>query len=445
MRTARSRNKGHYSYIENSDTSKLTVTVNSDGTIEFGFREDVETQLKNVDTMLRNVAKMLLTMDTVQEEVDAMIPNLPNVDAKMYKNLRVSQQYRNIVADYYNSLSPEDQASIRKNLCRHDFEYAEAPTKMNVKQTYEHLLHFKVYSVFLYTEGEGLIAHHFLVLFMVGTLNGEFTHTYLSMEKFDDCLVFIEAKEATDIVCVRPARKKRLFVSRNGANLVGCVRVLADHVTLNDHLNLIDDENDFGYSLLFNNCSMFARKFMRFYHKLSDTKTCDEKTMTQYNAWIKARFKSKAFLRSLEASDKGIPEMSEEERKQYHEQRKQLSKDDDAKVEKIIQEITKRKKRIALQAHIQEVKEKLKSCNNEEDAKDWELACLIWDSGACEDYFEEPQGQSNQQVMKASTFNSKESLKSSLIKSKKLLKASNITANQIQLIEENLNEHLTKM
>jgi len=156
------------------------------------------------------------------------VPQQSNPDLQKMKN---SHAYRALFADFYNNLGPETHNAIKKDLHRQDYKFDNKPThtKEDIKKTVEYLLHFKVYSIFHYTEGEGMFAHHFIVLFLVGTLNGEFTHKYLSMEKFDDCIIFIEAKDATDLVVVRPARKS-LFVPRKGAKLVGCLRVLGEQV-----------------------------------------------------------------------------------------------------------------------------------------------------------------------------------------------------------------------
>jgi len=194
-------------------------------------------------------------------------------------------------------------------------------------------------------------------------------------------------------------------------------------VELKDHLELIN-QHDFTYNMFFNNCGMFAQKFMRFYLELSDVKKCDETTMTQYKDWNQAHYHYQLFLQSLEEDKDNANEIL----KKYEEQKKILTKYDDAKLEKVIQEVSNRRKGNVLLAGLLDARQKVKSDDNEEGHKDWELACLIWDSGAYKDYVDEPPEQ--------------QMLKSSMLTSKQLMKASKLQSNQVNRLEMKMSKQL---
>jgi len=176
--------------------------------------------------------------------------------------------------------------------------------------------------------------------------------------------------------------------------------------------------------MFFNNCSQFAKKFMKFYLKLSDVKKCDGTTMTQYKDWNQAHYQYQSYLQSLEKNEENANEIL----KQYEEQKKKLTNYDDAKLEKVIQEVSNRRQGNVLLAGLLDAREESKSDNNEVGPKDWELACLVWDSGAYEDYVNEPPEQ--------------QKLKSSVLTSKQLMKASKLQLNQVNRLEMKMSVQL---
>jgi len=165
--------------------------------------------------------------------------------------------------------------------------------------------------------------------------------------------------------------------------------------------------------MFFNNDNKFAKKFMRFYLELSDVKKCDETTMTQYKDWNQAHYQYQLFLQSLEKHEENANEIL----KKYEEQKKILTNYDDAKLEKVMQEVSNRRKGNVLLAGLLNARQKVKSDDNEVGPKDWELACLIWDSGVYKDHVVEPPEQ--------------QMLKSSMLTSKQLMKASKLQPNQV--------------